>query len=344
MDYDTFINSAYLRQGRADEFMQRRPNERKQILADLLKLDQYEQLADRAKDLSKLYKGQLQQLEESKKRLTEKLEEKEVIVTQKFTIEQEIEQGQKEQDRDRERLQQLQTLQHQRQNWQQQLIWHQNQYKNGVQESDRLKIEQAEINHKLEELQTLLAQEENINFNYQNFLKLQQEEEILSNKFKTYQQFQNQKQQLEQQILKQTNALKLELQKTKTRLENIQQQEQEIQHILRNTAEVEAGLEKLQESRQRLNELDQLQHQVAPLLQRQNHLKAEIQTTQARLMAKLEQLQEEEIKLSRELDQVPATRQEAMTVDTQIQDLEKKQIYQVRVKEKGTERKTRKNN
>ena len=38
LDYDTFINSAYLRQGRADEFMLRRPSDRKQILADLLKL------------------------------------------------------------------------------------------------------------------------------------------------------------------------------------------------------------------------------------------------------------------------------------------------------------------
>ncbi|MGL6344469.1 MAG: AAA family ATPase, partial [Waterburya sp.] len=41
LDYDTFTNSAYLRQGRADEFMLRRPSERKQILADLLKLDRY---------------------------------------------------------------------------------------------------------------------------------------------------------------------------------------------------------------------------------------------------------------------------------------------------------------
>ena len=39
LDYETFINSAYLRQGRADEFMLRRPTERKKVLADLLKLD-----------------------------------------------------------------------------------------------------------------------------------------------------------------------------------------------------------------------------------------------------------------------------------------------------------------
>lgn len=49
LDYDTFVNSAFLLQGRADEFTQKRPNERKQILADILGLAIYDTLAERAK-------------------------------------------------------------------------------------------------------------------------------------------------------------------------------------------------------------------------------------------------------------------------------------------------------
>jgi exonuclease SbcC len=49
LDYETFINSAYLRQGRADEFMLKRPTERKEILAELLKLNQYDELEERQK-------------------------------------------------------------------------------------------------------------------------------------------------------------------------------------------------------------------------------------------------------------------------------------------------------
>lgn len=342
LDYDTFINSAYLRQGRADEFMQRRPNERKQILADLLKLEQYEHLANKAKDLSKLYKGQMQQLEESKGRLSEQLEQKDAIAMQKVTVEQDIKQLQQEQDRDREKLQQIQAVQHQLQNWQQQLTWHRNQYNNIVQECDRLKTEQSEINNRLAELKTLLNQEEEIYSKYQDLLRLQQEEESLSTKFQAYQNSQQQKQQLEQKFLKQTNELKLEIQKNKSRLEHLQQQEHEIQQILKNSADIEVGLEKLQEFRQRLNELDQLQHQIAPLLQRRYTLQTEIERTQARLTAKLEQLQEEETKLSSSLDKIPKVRQEALRVYSQIQELEKKEIYKQRVKEKGTERKTRK--
>lgn len=50
MDYDTFVNSAYLVQGKADEFTVKPPNQRKQILADILGLGLYDELEGRAKD------------------------------------------------------------------------------------------------------------------------------------------------------------------------------------------------------------------------------------------------------------------------------------------------------
>ena len=48
MDYGTFVNSVYLRQGKADEFTVKKPNERKQILADVLGLETYDKLSDAA--------------------------------------------------------------------------------------------------------------------------------------------------------------------------------------------------------------------------------------------------------------------------------------------------------
>ena len=49
MDYDTFINSAFLMQGRADEFTNKTPGERKEVLAKILGLGLYDQLQDRVK-------------------------------------------------------------------------------------------------------------------------------------------------------------------------------------------------------------------------------------------------------------------------------------------------------
>lgn len=50
LTYDTFINSAYLAQGKADAFTSKTPAERKQVLADILGLKIWEDYENRAKD------------------------------------------------------------------------------------------------------------------------------------------------------------------------------------------------------------------------------------------------------------------------------------------------------
>ena len=50
MDYDTFINSAFLLQGRADEFTNNTPSDRKAVLAKILGLEVYDRLQERAKE------------------------------------------------------------------------------------------------------------------------------------------------------------------------------------------------------------------------------------------------------------------------------------------------------
>lgn len=49
MEYDTFINSAFILQGRADEFTTKGATERKQVLADILGLGRYDALEERAR-------------------------------------------------------------------------------------------------------------------------------------------------------------------------------------------------------------------------------------------------------------------------------------------------------
>jgi exonuclease SbcC len=50
MSYDTFLNSAYLRQGRADQFVQQTPGKRKEILAEILDLSRYDRLEAMARE------------------------------------------------------------------------------------------------------------------------------------------------------------------------------------------------------------------------------------------------------------------------------------------------------
>ncbi len=62
MDYHTFINSAFLLQGHADEFTIKRPIERKQVLANILGLDIYDELEGQAKELAKQQETEKAQL------------------------------------------------------------------------------------------------------------------------------------------------------------------------------------------------------------------------------------------------------------------------------------------
>ena len=62
MDYETFINSAFLLQGRADEFTTKAPGERKRILGDILGLSLYDQYEERAKERAKARAGESEQI------------------------------------------------------------------------------------------------------------------------------------------------------------------------------------------------------------------------------------------------------------------------------------------
>lgn len=63
MEYDTFLNSAYLQQGRADEFARQTPDNRKRILGEILGLDRYDRLEAKAKDLYKERRETAEELE-----------------------------------------------------------------------------------------------------------------------------------------------------------------------------------------------------------------------------------------------------------------------------------------
>jgi exonuclease SbcC len=53
LDYNTFVNSAYIAQGKADEFTNKTPAQRKEILSEILGLFIWKQFEDKAKELEK---------------------------------------------------------------------------------------------------------------------------------------------------------------------------------------------------------------------------------------------------------------------------------------------------
>jgi exonuclease SbcC len=338
LDYETFINSAYLRQGRADEFMLKRPNERKEILAELLKLNQYDELEERAKESSRQFKAKVEELERSLETSKTQLQQREATQAQQAELEVELNQLQQIQAFDNIQIQSLQVVQHQRQNWTEQLSFVRQQYQNLSSDCDRLQQEQSAIKSQLSDLQAILSQETEIKAGYAQYQTLQSQEESLSAKFAEYTQRVQQRQQLQHQLTKQINDQERQLQQAIAQLEVLQQQEQEIQHTLTNKSEVEAALAQLTRARNRVAHLDQLQMQVSPLLQQRATLQSQLDRVGAGLVARLEQLQQVEKQLQRAFHRQPQLQQAVMDVGIQIEQLEKDRVYLQRVQEKGQER------
>jgi exonuclease SbcC len=89
MDYDTFINSAYLRQGHADQFNVAEPAKRKEVLASILGLSLYDGFEEQARELARQRDSDKTQLESTIKDIDEELK-------QKPTYEAELEQAQRQ--------------------------------------------------------------------------------------------------------------------------------------------------------------------------------------------------------------------------------------------------------
>jgi exonuclease SbcC len=81
VDYETFINSALLLQGHADEFTRQTPVKRKEVLASILGLAYYDELEDRARERVRQLDAEKSQLEAAVSAESGELEQKPVFET-----------------------------------------------------------------------------------------------------------------------------------------------------------------------------------------------------------------------------------------------------------------------
>ncbi len=75
LSYDSFINSVFLRQGQSNEFSKKTPQERKEILASILGLQQYEELRKKSQEKTKILIAEKEQLQFSFKAAQSSIQE-----------------------------------------------------------------------------------------------------------------------------------------------------------------------------------------------------------------------------------------------------------------------------
>ncbi|MGF1537251.1 MAG: ATP-binding cassette family protein, partial [Elainellaceae cyanobacterium] len=337
LDYETFINSSYLRQGRADEFMLKRPSERKRILADLLKLDQYDQLSERSRERARQLRAELGALERTVAQLDLQLQQGQAIASQ---------QAQMQQDHDAlqqvysEAAQQVQTL---RQQAQQRAVWqqeHQLRRQTLHQlEADcrRLEVERQHLQQQRQAQQAIVEDGEAIAAGYARRQALAEEDARQARRQQAYQAALQERQTFLQQQQDVIQALSDRQHRVQAQIEAVMQQNDELEQVLNKADRTAAAVEKLTQARTRLTELDQMQLAADPLLQRRQQIQSQLDQRRVRLATRLDELQQALAQTQQQAQQADL-QQAIQQTQQQIQHLQRRRGYQEQVRERGLER------
>ncbi len=340
IDYDTFINSAYLRQGKADEFMLKKAGERKQILADLLKLDQYEDLSEQSRKIASQHKAQISAIKQQCAKDLERLDQIPYVSTHCQATQFEIDGLQAIQATEQTVLDTLKTTAKQRETYHQQLQW--SQQRQQELQNDLLQIQQDLAKTQLEgqNLASLLAQGVSIELAYQQYQALEIAVTDWEQKYYRYQQLQTQSQQTTAQIQQRSQQFQIQLSQMTTNQSALQQQVQEQAAILATATDTDRAFGLLQQHQQQLHRLDELYQQVAPLYQRQREIQNHVDRLTAQQQAKSEQQTQQINQLQKQLAQQPELTKQLQLIEQQITVLEQQRVDLDRVREEGQDRRS----
>lgn len=340
LDYDTFINSAYLRQGRADDFMLKRPSDRKQILADLLKLDHYDRLAERAKEQARQLKAELTMGQSHLDDMHQALGSYDATVQQLELIQAELQTLEQQQAEASQRQRQLRTLEQDYYQHQQQLELLRQQHQHLTTVDQRTTATLGDLKTQVDHGETVLAQAETIATGLATLEALEAEDAALNQQFQRYQTLRQRQQPLQADYEAQLQRLQAQVQRRRSQRKTIEAQLRELERILAQEAEVKAARQKLAAAKAHLKQLDGLQLQVEPLVQRRHQLEGDLRQAQTRLQTRLEELTATAEQLQTQQGQQGQLVATVQDVSKTLTYLERRRAYQEQVRERGLERRT----
>ncbi len=283
MDYDTFINSAYLRQGHADEFTRQAPAKRKEVLGNILGLSVYDELEDRAKELAKQHEADITQLENTIKDISSEL-------AQKPAFESELEQAQN-------MLSHIEAITREKEAGLNELRQKKEALENKKAQLDEL---ETRINTGPKDLQRWEEQAG------QHLARIKQYEEVIGRRadietgYQRYTEVKNTKDELDKKLLESAR-----LEKAKNRLENAIKdagQQLNMEHKL-TQQRVRDGEEKVKKLPELRNQLNQAQAQMRKLADSETTLRQKEQSAQE-AQKQVSYLEAEKARLEREISEV----------------------------------------
>ncbi len=325
LDYDTFINSAFLLQGRSDEFTKKKPGERKEILSRILNLSRYEALYDLASGRERDARKAIEQAEMDVQRLIKSLEPEPEWKGQHTQTEEQIAGERARLDALRaeekdltERLAALDARAREAAALRQaldaldaRLARH---------EQDALDLQQ-----RIERAEALIAQREAIQRDHERYLALQKERDELDTKNELYRGIEKQRERAERDLKDRKNDLERQLDKLHFELKNHKQSLAECEAMLIEAPSVQRKFEAAQAARKEMESMQALQQKRQALDEdlraTERALVGEREALSGRLKALEQQIQRDTRALP-DLDQLEAQQADLKTSAAQREELQ----------------------
>ncbi len=287
IDYTTFVNSALLLQGRADEFTVKRPVERKQVLSDILRLSFYDKLEEQAKDRAKEREVEKAQLENTSREIEQELSQKPAYEaefnawqSQLATIENEVAESETRVKKLRQEKEALENKQAELAR----LDEHLARIQKDLERWDDL-AKQHRL--RLKEYQSLIAQRSTIEEEYASFTEAKALNNELDQKFRMVTTLHGRKHQLEMAISQAGQAIIKEHAIVQSQISELETSAQRLPLIKKELQQVKLRLRELAESEERLSQqkqsIQELRRQANYLDSNKTQLEREIKELEEKL-------------------------------------------------------------
>ena len=253
MDYATFINSALLLQGRADEFATKRPVERKQMLADILGLDFYDELEERAKGLAREQEADGVQLESAIKDISDELAQKPAYEAELKEAQAGLSQIDKVITEQEAKLNSLRQEKEALENKKQQLTQLEEHLTTTRRELERREEEVKQYQARIKEYEELIAQRSTIEEGYAQLTEARKENDELNQKLGLLVKLRGNKSQWERNIERAQADLITEHKLAQSRITEIEAVSQKLPQLKSELQQAETQLRQLEEEEKALN-------------------------------------------------------------------------------------------
>ncbi|MDP2931614.1 MAG: SMC family ATPase, partial [Chloroflexota bacterium] len=250
MDYDTFTNSAFLRQGRADEFTIKSPVQRKQVLADILGLAFYDEMEAQAKELARQQENQTALLESAIQDINNELTQKPAAEVELVQAQGELARLEKVIAEHESRFNSLRQDKESLESQKRQLTDLQAHDASNKRELQRWQEQVEQHQSRIKDYETLMARRADIEAGYAKLIEARKLNEALDQKFRQSARLENQKLQLEGRIKEASQSLLIEHARIQTKIS-------ELETSASKLSQLKSELQQLNVQKQQLAEADE---------------------------------------------------------------------------------------